>query len=216
MDWIHFLYLGRLTPQGIPSGRKLDDILDEVRKEAFTMRGKSANEDISEERDLSALTSASTSASSSSTSASSSSSLIHTDTYLLWFPTEWLAWTLYGPPSDNPSSHWVNEPISEGPSVDALEYVDSGRSSEKPAGRVSQREKVTDTKASSKVVVDSNTLKAARIQHQAMGLSIQVDVNDRTLLEIMLTHAVTTEEKVRTCFNFFVCDILPFLLVKQF
>lgn len=144
MDWIHFLYLGRLTPQGIPSGRKLDDILDEVRKEAFTMRGKSANEDISEERDLSALTSASTSASSSSTSASSSSSLIHTDTYLLWFPTEWLAWTLYGPPSDNPSSHWVNEPISEGPSVDALEYVDSGRSSEKPAGRVSQREKVTD------------------------------------------------------------------------
>ena len=47
--------------------------------------------------------------------------------------------------------------------VDAPEYVDSGRSSKEPAGRVSQREKVTDTKASSKVVVDSNTLKAAQL-----------------------------------------------------
>ena len=125
MNWLHFLSLDRLTPQGIPSGRGREDILSEVRKEAFTMQGKSANEDISDETDLSAITSASTSSSSSSSSLNSI--LIPTDGWTQWYPTEWLSWTLYGPPSDNPSSHWVNEPISEGPSLDSREYVDTSR-----------------------------------------------------------------------------------------
>ena len=70
----------RLTRNGIPSGKNEGDVLYEVRKEAHSVRGKSANDDPQEEADdplntsLSSATTSNAAVSATSTSSSSSSS----------------------------------------------------------------------------------------------------------------------------------------------
>lgn len=167
-------------------------MLSEVRKEAYLVRGKSATEDLNEENESSYSKLPAT----STTSSSSTSSIIMTDDWVQWYPTEWIAWTQYGPASDNPSSHWVNEPISDGPVREFVDGVSGSKSSKKPTGRVNQREKFIVDKASTKLVADANSLKSTQILHAATELQIQVRLDDRNAIELMMKFAETEEDKV--------------------
>lgn len=94
----------RFCPQGLPSGRSTDDMLLEVRKEAYNMKylktdkcNTSTNVPDDDDEDAEEPASISSDASSD------------------WFPQEWIGWTMYGVSSDHPTEHWVNQPISDGP-----------------------------------------------------------------------------------------------------
>ena len=46
---------------------------------------------------------------------------------------EWVAWVTFGPASDEPTEHWVNEAIDDAP--------ETNEPKRKPNGRVDQRRK---------------------------------------------------------------------------
>ena len=90
----------RLTRNGVPSGKTEADVLNEVRKEAFYLKGKSATEDPRDDAEdalnsfISSVTTSSAKSSSSSSSFSSSSSSSSTtnpikaeEDWEKWYPT---------------------------------------------------------------------------------------------------------------------------------
>lgn len=128
----------RLCPQGIPSGRSQEDMLSEVRKEAFSMRFNKSEKSLT-------TTTAIDDEDEEQDEAVSSSTIAGPEAWSNWFPQEWVAWVMYGVPSENPSEHWVNMPISNGPTEVEHYFTDSkgNKSSKRPPGRTNQREKVT-------------------------------------------------------------------------
>jgi hypothetical protein len=140
----------RLCPQGgIPSGKTREDILSEVRKEAYAMRflqGDKQNvdeDDDAEEEQSSNVTTVG-------------------EAWKLWYPQEWVGWVMYGVSSEHPTEHWVNQPMSDGPTEVEHYFTDNkgNKSSRRPPGRTNQREKVTMESVVSKQNSDTNTLRA--------------------------------------------------------
>jgi hypothetical protein len=65
-----------------------------------------------------------------------------------WYPVEWIGWVRYGSPSENPTTHWINQPTSSGPTDVEHYYTDEAgkRVFKKPPGRNVQRQREhTDT-----------------------------------------------------------------------
>ena len=171
----------RLTRNGIPSGKTEQDILNEVRKEAFLVKGKSSNEDDADDplntsvnsvtasngKTSSSSSALPSSSSSSSSKPTSSSSVIikAKDDWENWYPMEWVAWITFGPPCDEPTEHWVNEEIDDGP--------ETNERKKKPNGRVDQRKKENEITASTKVQVESNALRthSAAMQQQEIAMA---------------------------------------------
>ena len=125
------------------------------------MRGKSANDDPQEEADdplntsLGSVTPSNAVVSATSSSSSSSSSahvfIKAKEDWENWYPMEWIAWTTFGVPSDEPTVHWVNEAIEDGPEVT------EGR--KKPLGRVDQRRKENELKGTTKSTTEISALR---------------------------------------------------------
>lgn len=186
---------------GIPSGKTEEDVLAEVRKEAYSLRGKSANDDPIDDADdpLNSSTSSLTTSSAKSTAAQQSSSSVANistsatikaqDDWEKWYPMEWVAWITYGPPSGQASDLWVTEAISDGPKTIEIK--------KKPVGRVDQRKLEVDIKASTKVQSDSNTLKSNQIILQQTEIAIAARHDDLLQIRLQLQYSVTDEEKVR-------------------
>jgi hypothetical protein len=88
------------------------------------------------------------------------------ETWKSWYPQEWVSWVMYEVPSENPTEHWVNQPISEGPTD--MDTDEKGvKSSKRPPGTMNQREKVTVESVQSKQSSDSNTLRAQHLKQVA-------------------------------------------------
>ena len=139
------------------------------------MRGKSVNEDVQEEVDdalnnsVGSVTTSSgnfSSSSSSSFSSSSTTNIKQKEDWEKWYPMEWISWVIFGPASDEPTEHWVNEAIDDGP--------ETNESKRKPNGRVDQRRKENDTKASTKVQIETNALRVE---------SVEILKHDKTISE---------------------------------
>ena len=204
------LLFTRIMKDGIPSGKTEEDVLAEVRREAFSLRGKSATDDPTDDIDdplnssTSSLTTSSsqanarpTSSSQSRSSSSSSSGAIKNSTsstikpkddWEKWYPMEWIAWITFGPPSGEASDLWVTEAISDGPK--SIELM------KKPVGRVDQRKQEIDIKASTKVQSDSNTLKSTQIILQQSECAISMRQDDLIQIRLQQEYAITDEEKV--------------------
>lgn len=93
-------------------------MLNEVRKEAFSLRktkSTSSNEEEEEE--------------------DNEENISLTEEWTSWYPQEWIGWVMYGAPSENPTEHWVHQPTSKGP-TNVEQYVDGNglKSSKKPPG----------------------------------------------------------------------------------
>ena len=94
-------------------------MLNEVRKEAFSLRktkSTSSNEEEDEE--------------------DNEENISITEKWTSWYPQEWIGWVVFGVPSENPTEHWVNQPSKNGP-TDVEHYVDDNgmRSSKNPPDR---------------------------------------------------------------------------------
>ena len=96
-------------------------MLNEVRKEAFYLKDKSATEDPLEDTEdalnssISSVTTSSAKSSSSSSSSSSSTTnpIKAKEDWEKWYPMEWIGWITFGLPCDDPTDLWVDEAISE-------------------------------------------------------------------------------------------------------
>ena len=94
-------------------------MLNEVRKEAFSLRktkSTTSNEEEEEE--------------------DNEENISPTEEWTSSYPQKWIGWVMYGVPSENQTEHWVKQPSSSGP-TDVEHYVDDNgmRSSKNPPGR---------------------------------------------------------------------------------
>lgn len=179
----------RLCPQGIPSGRNHEDMLSEVRKEAYLMRfnkneksnyEKSFEDEDDEQEEISA------------------SSIAGPEAWSNWYPQERLAWVMYGVPSENPTEHW-NIPISNGPTDAAPHYYTDAngvRSSKCPPRRTVQEEKVTMDSIVKKQRSTDLSMRAKRITLQDEKLEMIRSARDLTVIERLSKNADTDEKKV--------------------
>jgi hypothetical protein len=180
----------RFCPQGVPSGKNREDMLSEVRKEAYAARFNSGKLDIS--------TAEETNERNDETSSSSTTLIVSNETWNDWYPQEWIAWVLYGPSSENPTEYWVTQPPSEGPTEVDTYYTDEKgqRGTKRPPGRNSQREKVVEEKSVSKLTIEANTLRAQQALLNNAEIGIQIRMDDRASLDLIRRFASTDEEKV--------------------
>ena len=190
----------RLTRNRILSGKTEADVLNEVRKEAFYLKGKSTTEDPLEDALNSSISSVTTSsAKSSSTSSSSSSSTTNPikpkEDWEKWYPMEWIGWVTFGPPCEDPTDLWVNEAISEGPN--------DIEPKKKPYGRVDQRKKEVDTKASTKVESESNSLKSTQIVFQQNEFAMASRDDDLRHIQFQIKHSRTEQAKASNCLYYY-------------
>ena len=168
------------------------------------MRGKSANDDPQEEADdplntsLSSVTT-SNAAVSATLSSSSSLSLKAKEDWENWYPMEWIAWTTFGVPSDEPTVHWVNEAIEDGPEVT------EGR--KKPLGRVDQRRKENELKATTKSTTEISALRITETTLHQREVSMAERDNDLNRISFFMTFSKTPAAIVST---FFVTFFLVF------
>lgn len=154
------------------------------------MRGKSANYDPNDEGTdrLNNSVSSVTTSSAKCPSSSTSQVIKGKETWEKWFPMEWIAWLQYGPPSPDPSSHWVSENISEGPK--------SFSEKRKPAGRVDQRKKEVDIKTITKTKTDTNSLLSINSILAQNELAISTRQDDLMQLNLIVKFAKTPSEVV--------------------
>jgi hypothetical protein len=112
-----------------------------------------------------------------------------------WYPQEWVAWVMYGVPSENPTEHWVNMPVSNGPTEVEHYYTDSkGNKSSK--GRTNQREKVTMDSIVTKQKSSELTIRARQIVLQDEELEMTRSARDLSVIERLAKNADTEEKKV--------------------
>ena len=173
------------------------------------MRGKSANDDPQEEADdplnssLSSVTTSNAAVSASSSSSSSSSSsyafIKAKEDWENWYPMEWIAWTTFGVPSDEPTVHWVNEAIEDGPEVT------EGR--KKPLGRVDQRRKENELKATTKATTEISALRITETTLHQREVTMAERDNDLNRISFFMTFSKTSAAIVST---FFVTFFLVF------
>jgi hypothetical protein len=195
----------RFCPQGVPSGKNREDMLSEVRKEAYAARFSSGKLDTS--------TAEETNERNDETSSSSSTLIISNETWNDWYPQEWIAWVLYGPLSENPTEYWVTQPPSEGPTEVDTYYTDEKgqRGTKRPPGRNSQREKVVEEKSVSKLTIEANTLRAQQALLNSAEIGIQIRMDDRASLDLIRRFASTDEEKVGLCTHCVTLSLTPSL-----
>lgn len=178
----------RFCPQGIPSGKNQEDVLAEVRKEAFNAKksrstaGGGDGDEEEEAEELSAL--------------SEGTCPVLTEDWEEWYPQEWIGWVMYGVPSELPTEHWVNQPTSEGP-TDTEHFItdESGkRVSKKPPGRNHQRDRETTDSVVNKTTSDSNTMMSHRLIQVDQELLIAKSSHNLRIIELMMKNANTDEE----------------------
>ena len=195
---------------GVPSGETEADVLADVRREAYGMRGKSSTEEIEVEDALNssvssvttsgalsstsnvAQSSSSSSSSSSSASSSSSSSaaIKPKEEWEKWYPMEWLAWVTYGPPTDPTNEHWVNEEVDVGPEV-----VETRK---KHSGRVDQRKKENNITAANSIQNEANSIKTTQIDIQKMELSMAFRDHEWRHIQLQIKYSKTDAAIVST------------------
>jgi hypothetical protein len=105
---------------------------------------------------------------------------------------------MYGVPSENPTEHWVNQPISDGPTdVDTYFPDEKGmKSSKRRPGRTNQREKVSMESVQSKQSSDANTLRAHYLKQVAEEMEATNSARDLYVIENLRRNAKTEEAKV--------------------
>ena len=116
-----------------------------------------------------------------------------------WYPMEWIAWTTFGVPSDEPTVHWVNEAIEDGPEVT------EGR--KKPLGRVDQRRKENELKATTKATTEINALRITETTLHQREVTMAERDNDLNRISFFMTFSKTPAAIVST---FFVTFVLVF------
>jgi hypothetical protein len=189
-------------------------MLAEVRKEAFAMRFNKTEK--------SSTTATSADDEEEEQDETTSSTIMGPEAWTNWYPQEWVAWVMYGVPSENPTEHWVNMPVSNGPTEVEHYYTDSkgNKSSKRPPGRTNQREKVTMdsivTKQKSceltirawvrvrvrvRVIVTNQkscelTIRARQIVLQDEELEMTRSARDLAVIERLAKNADTEEKKV--------------------
>ncbi len=97
-------------------------MLNEVRKEAFSMRKTKTINSVDDEEE-------------EENEETASSSLV--EEWEMWYPQEWIGWVMYGTPAENPTEHWVNQPSSNGPTDAEHYFVDEkgSRGTKNPPGQ---------------------------------------------------------------------------------
>jgi hypothetical protein len=175
----------RFCPQGIPSGRNRDDILHEIRKEAFNLRraksaGGAADEDEEEEAE----------------EVAEGTLPVLTEEWEQWFPQEWIGWVVWGVPSESPTEHWVNQPTSEGPTDTETFITDKNgkRISKKPPGRSHQRERESSESTETKTTSNNNTMMSHRLIQVDQELQIANSSHNLRIIELLRMNATTQEE----------------------
>ena len=159
------------------------------------MRGKSANDDPQEQADdplntsLSSVTT-SNAAVSATLSSSSSLSLKAKEDWENWYPMEWIAWTTFGVPSDEPTVHWVNEAIEDGPEV--IEGM------KKPLGRVDRRRKENELKATTKATTEISALRITETTLNQREVTMAERDNDLNRISFFMTFSKTPAAIVST------------------
>lgn len=106
---------------------------------------------------------------------------------------EWVAWVTFGPPSDSPNDHWVNEEISDGPEIKELKT--------KPSGRVDQRKKEIEYKTISKVAAESNSIKSTQVVIQQGEYLMMLRNDELKAIQYQLKHSKTELARV-SCGDF--------------
>jgi hypothetical protein len=166
-------------------------MLSEVRKEAFSMRFNKSEKSLT-------TTTAIDDEDEEQDEAVSSSTIAGPEAWSNWFPQEWVAWVMYGVPSENPSEHWVNMPISNGPTEVEHYFTDSkgNKSSKRPPGRTNQREKVTMESIVTKQKSSELSIRAQQIVLQDEELEMTRSARDLAVIERLSKNADTEEKKV--------------------
>ena len=179
-----------MCPQGIPSGRNQEDMLNEVRKEAFNLR-KTSTKDDEEEEDEEEEAQPSTDTNGDTTT------IVGAEKWETWYPLEWIGWVMYGVPSENPTEHWVNQPTSSGPTDVEHYYTDEAgkRMSKKPPGRNVQRDRENNESITTKTTTDGNTMMSQRIVQMDQELAIASSAHQLQIMDRLQKNAVTIEEK---------------------
>ena len=160
------------------------DMLAEVRRDAFSMRfsknDKSNEKDQGDDED------------------DQDEVIVGPEAWSNWYPQEWVAWVLYGVPSENPTTHWVTMPISNGP-TDVPHYITDKngiKASKRPPGRTNQREKVTMDSIVSKQKSTELTMRAKQISLQDEELEMTRSARDLAVIEKLTRNADTDEKRV--------------------
>jgi hypothetical protein len=180
---INEIFRCRFCPQGIPSGKNQEDMLNEVRKEAFSMRKTSKKDEEEDDED--------------EESNRDSTSIVVAEKWETWYPLEWIGWVMYGVRSENPTEHWVNQPTSSGPTDVEHYYTDEAgkKMSTKPPGRNVQRDRENTESIVTKTAAAGNTMMSQRIVQMDQELAIASSAHQLQIMDRLQQNAVTTEEK---------------------
>jgi hypothetical protein len=165
-------------------------MLAEVRKEAFAMRFNKTEK--------SSTTATNADDEEEEQDETTSSTIMGPEAWTNWYPQEWVAWVMYGVPSENPTEHWVNMPFSNGPTEVEHYYTDSkgNKSSKRPPGRTNQREKVIMDSIVTKQKSSELTIRARQIVLQDEELEMTRSARDLAVIERLAKNADTEEKKV--------------------
>jgi hypothetical protein len=94
----------------------------------------------------------------------------------------------FGPPCDDPTDHWVNESISDGPK--------DIEQKKRPYGRVEQRKRETELKASTKVEVDNMAIRSTQIILQQNEYAMAKRDDDLRHIQFQLKNNKTEKGRV--------------------
>lgn len=164
-------------------------MLSEIRKEAFMSRktkSTSTPAEVEDEEDAD-----------EPSSISDGTCPVLSEDWELWYPQEWVGWIIYGLPSDSPTEHWVNQPISEGP-TDTDHFITDNqgkRVSKKPPGRSLQRHRESSDSTVTRTTVDNNTMMSQRLIQVENELEIANSSHNFRIIELLQRNAVTDDEK---------------------
>jgi hypothetical protein len=165
-------------------------MLAEVRKEAFAMRFHKAEK--------SSTTAASADDEEEEQDETASSTIMGPEAWTNWCPQEWVAWVMYGVPSENPIENWVNMPVSNGPTEVEQYYTDSkgSKSSKRPTRGTNEREKETMDIIVTKEKSSELTIRARQIVLHDEELETTMSARDLAVTERLASNADTEEKKV--------------------
>jgi hypothetical protein len=174
----------RSCPQGIPSGKKQEDMLDEVRKAAYLLHKSKSKQEAGEQEEE------------DDDNEGNSLPVVRED-WEIWYPQEWIGWCMYGLPSEKPTEYWVHQPVSDGPTDVESYYTDpqGKRKIKKPPGRINQRATSDMIGSATKTLVDHNTLMAHHLVQMEKEMKVTVTAHNLKYINILIDTAVTEEEK---------------------
>ena len=113
-----------------------------------------------------------------------------------WYPVELIGWVRYGTPSENPTTHWINQPPSSGPTDVEHYYTDEAgkRVFKKPPGRNVQRQREHTDTINTKTVADGNAMLSQRIVQMNAELAIASSAHQLQIIDRLQKNARTAEE----------------------